>query len=635
MDNKTSYFKDTLKNSNAKTMYSTLNMLLNSSVTKLPASNSNVSLSNQFADYFTDKVCNIRTELDEMCNDSLNVTNVANDCDDNMLNVSVEKCNIYDKHDFNNSAQMLQSFDVVDETEVRNIISKIPDKTSSLDPLPTWLLKRCVDTLLPVITSIINNSFRSGLFPLPLRQAVIAPLIKKPTLNPDLLEHYRPVSNHPTLGKILEYPAVSRFKNHLQINNLTETYQSAYKSSHSTETALLRVKNDMLIELDRGNTIMLVLLDLSSAFDTIDHHILVERMQKEFGVTGTANNWFASYLSDRTTRVCVLGDYSNDHTLKYGVPQGSVAGPPIFTAYAQPVANIIRRFKIGYHIYADDTQLYLGFNSKSEEDVAAAKHRMTECIDEIRSWMLANKLKLNDSKTELFLIASSRQASSISHLDLTLNIGGSVIAPSNVVKNLGIVFDGSLSMKDHVSSLCRSVNFHIRNLSRIRRFIDNSTCAHAVRSLILSRLDYGNSLLGGLSATDIQRLQKLQNRAARLIYQVCTRTSAAPLLRELHWLPIQQRIEFKILVHVYNCINCSSPIYLQDLISFYNSGRQGLRSSNDITRLAIPKTKRTFGDHSFSVLGPRLWNKLPISVRAAPNVQCFKKLLKTHLFPKN
>ena len=164
---------------------------------------------------------------------------------------------------------------------------------------------------------------------------------------------------------------------------------------------------------------------------------------------------------------------------------------------------------------------------------------MTQCITEIRSWMLANKLKLNYSKTELFLIASSKHANSVSHLDLKLEIGGSVISPSDTVKNLGIIFDDSLSMKSHVSSLCRSINFHLRNLSRIRPFIDRSTCAHAVRSLILSRLDCGNSLLGGLSATDTQRLQKLQNRAARLIYQVSRRTSATPLIRELHWLPVQ------------------------------------------------------------------------------------------------
>ena len=140
---------------------------------------------------------------------------------------------------------VLEKFVDVDEEEVRKIIAKLPDKTSPLDPFPTWLLKRCVDTLLPVITSIINNSFRSGSFPRNFRQAVVTPLIKKPTLNPDLLKNYRPVSNLPTLGKI-EYPAVSRLKNILQVNNLTETYQSASKSSHSTETALLRFKHDVL-----------------------------------------------------------------------------------------------------------------------------------------------------------------------------------------------------------------------------------------------------------------------------------------------------------------------------------------------------------------------------------------------------
>ena len=239
---KRSYFKETLENANAKTMYSTLNMLLNSTGKKLPACSSNTVLSNQFACYFSDKVDNIRSELDEM-----GVTNeLDNDvCDSTMYKVYKDKCNISDEC-------VLENFDDVDEEEVRKIIAKLPDKTSPLDSFPTWLLKRCVDTLLPVITSIINNSFRSGSFPRTLRQAVVTSLIKKPTLNPDLLKNYRPVSNLPTLGKIIEYPAVSRLKNYLQVNNFTETYQSAYKSSHSTETALLRVKHDVLKELDKG-----------------------------------------------------------------------------------------------------------------------------------------------------------------------------------------------------------------------------------------------------------------------------------------------------------------------------------------------------------------------------------------------
>ena len=392
-ENKTAYFKETLENSNAKTMYKTLNVLLNTSVQKLPASVSNVELSNRFASFFTEKVCKIRSELDQTCNSvqsgndgsktseldqTCNTmqsgtngckTSVISNVSDNVSSVvNSTKCNIL-SNDYNGT-QPLQCFSYVNEEEVTKIIANLPNKNSPLDPMPTWLLKRCADTLSPIIMSIINNSFRVGIFPQILRQAVISPLIKKPTLDPDVLKNYRPVSNLPTLGKIIEYPVVSRLKQHLQENNLTEIHQSAYKCSHSTETALLKVKNDMLQELDKGKSITLVLLDLSSAFDMIDHDIPIDRMQKEFGVTGSAIDLLTSYLKDRTTKVCVLGEYSKDHALQYGVPQGSIAGPPIFTAYAQPVANIIRRFQIGYHIYADDTQLYVSFDPKSEEDIA-------------------------------------------------------------------------------------------------------------------------------------------------------------------------------------------------------------------------------------------------------------------------
>ena len=173
----------------------------------------------------------------------------------------------------------------------------------------------------------------------------------------------------------------------------------------------------------------------------------------EFGITCCAKNWLESYLKDRNNRVCVLGEYSEKLPLKYGVPQGSVAGPHIFTAYVQPVAAIINSFQAAHHIYADDTQLYVSFDPKSSGDIASAKLRLTNCTTEIRSWMLANKLKLNDLKTELFLIASLSHVEIVSHLDVDLKIGGSVITPSSSIKNLGIVFDISLTMELHVTAL--------------------------------------------------------------------------------------------------------------------------------------------------------------------------------------
>ena len=187
-------------------------------------------------------------------------------------------------------------------------------------------------------------------------------------------------------------------------------------------------------------------------------------------------------------------------------------------------------------------------------------------------------------------------------------------------------------MSEH--SLCRTVNFHLHNIARIRRYIDQNTCSHAVRSLILSRLDYGNSLLGGISRSNVQHLQKLKNRAVWLIICVDRRSSTFPLLRELHRLPVQQRIDFKILLHVYNGVYKVAPTYIQNLVNMHEPGRAGLRSSKDTLRLSVPVTKKVFGESAFCVLGPRLWNSLPYKLRQAPSAQVFKKHQKTHLFPK-
>ena len=190
-------------------------------------------------------------------------------------------------------------------------------------------------------------------------------------------------------------------------------------------------------------------------------------------------------------------------------------------------------------------------------------------------------------------------------------------------------------MKLHVSALCRSINFHLRYLCKIRRFIDSTICVHAARSLILSQLDYGNSLLGGLSKFDLLRLQRLQNHAARLIFLADKCASATPFIRELHWLPVQQRIDFKILVHVYNCLHETSPRYLQDLVCLHilkHVKRAGLRSSVDTTRLEITFSKETYGDRCFSILGSKLWNSFPVHIHEAPNVKFLKKTLKNPHF---
>ena len=200
-----------------------------------------------------------------------------------------------------------------------------------------------------------------GVVPTTLKHANVVPVLKKPSLDKDLMKNYRPVSNLTYLSKILEKVVAKRLLDHMAHNNLHETLQSAYKPAHSTETALLRVQNDFLQAIDKRQCGMLILLDLSAAFDTVDHSVLLQRLSDRLNVKGTALNWFESYLSDRTQSVLVSGESSHPVPLSCGIPQGSVLGPILFTVYTLPLGDIIRRYEIYFHLYADDTQLYIFF----------------------------------------------------------------------------------------------------------------------------------------------------------------------------------------------------------------------------------------------------------------------------------
>jgi retron-type reverse transcriptase len=228
----------------------------------------------------------------------------------------------------------------------------------------------------------------------------VLPLIKKPSLDPDELRNYRPISNLPALFKIIERAAVSQLQRYLDENHLHAKMQSAYRPCHSTETALLRIHNDLLRAIDQHQEAVLILLDLTAAFDTIDHRILLERLSKRYGISGRAHAWFTSYLQGRTQRVVIKDAISDSTHLDCGVPQGSVAGPIKFVMYNAPLEDIIDAHGINSIMYADDTQLYVLFHP-DERDSAISK--IEACVKDVKMWAIKNKLALNDSKTEVIL----------------------------------------------------------------------------------------------------------------------------------------------------------------------------------------------------------------------------------------
>ena len=281
-------------------------------------------------------------------------------------------------------------------------------------------------------------------------------------------------------------------------NNLHDPFQSAYKTNHSTETALTKVQNDLLGSSDKHGVAILILLDLSAAFDTIDQQLLLEKMKSALGIDGIVLTWFKSYLSGRTQYVKILEASSIIMQLLCGVPQGSVLGPLLFLIYLLPLHHLIMSQGLEMHGYADDTQLYISF-TRPKEAVYVQEQclKIEECLTKIHTWMSINRLKLNSNKTEVMLFGTRHSLRAVNVPSLTLAVTQAQVTDCPV-NNLGVLFDSTLSMSSQVNKVVKTASFHLRNIGHVRKRLTESTTQQLVQSLVISRLDYCNSLLCGI-----------------------------------------------------------------------------------------------------------------------------------------
>ena len=373
-------------------------------------------LAHEMANFFVEKVSNIRSKFHEC---------TIQDC-----------APIMELH-----SPSFGSFKAIAEDETYSIIMNLAKKSCALDPIPTPLLVKCIDVLLPVITKMVNISLESGHYPSAWKEALIRPILKKNGLG-TVFKNYRPVSNLSFISKVTERAVFLQIDNHMKKHDLYPSLQSAYRKNHSTETALLKVTNDILMEMNSQHAVLLVLLDLST--DTVDHSVLLHRLV-----------WFKSFLSARSQRVSIPGALSDSLPLDWGVPQGSCLGPLLYIIYSSKLFNIIERHLPNSHCYVDDSQIYLSFKPDDLSSQQNAITAMQNCIDDIRSWMEHDKLLLNDEKTEFIIIGTLQQSSKVKISSIT--VGNSDIMKSSVVRNLGSYIDDQLSMSSHIN---KSVMHH-------------------------------------------------------------------------------------------------------------------------------------------------------------------------------
>ncbi|KAI2645720.1 putative RNA-directed DNA polymerase from transposon BS [Labeo rohita] len=360
----------------------------------------------------------------------------------------------------------LFSFCPFSEEEVSKLLLSSHPTTCPLDPIPSHLLQAISPTLLPTLTHIINTSLLTGTFPTAFKQA---------------------------------------------LNSTLDANQSGFRSGHSTETALLSVTEALRIAKADSRSSVLILLDLSAAFDTVNHQILLSTLSS-LRITGIPLRWFKSYLTSRSFRVAWGGEVSKAHQLVTGVPQGSVLDPSSspYTVYSTSLGPIIQAHGFSYHCYADDTQPYLSFQPDDPTvflgDDPTVAEWISGCLADISAWMKEHHLQLNLAKTELLVFPATL---TLQH-DFTIQIGSSTITPSSSARNAGVIFDDQLTFKDHIARSCR---FALHKIRKIRPFLTEQATQLLVQALVISRLDFFNALLVGLPLCTIRPLQMIQNAA--------------------------------------------------------------------------------------------------------------------------
>ena len=622
---------------NQRVLFQVFNDLLDSDSNShtMPDTLDGVALANKFNESFINKIDKIHSNIEDNALIDIKTKNdkyVANspivDITDKANNKNLPINNNNNNEDntpdppIPGIKSMLFEFEPTTVDEIRLVVKESGIKTSPSDPLPSTVMKISFEAALSCLTIVVNSSLKHGTIE-GVKEAIVRPLLKKAGLDYNDFLCFRPISNIPFVSKVIEKIVQRRTNTHLDLNNLNCDSQYGYKRNHGTETLLVHFVDQLLVAVDKKLGVVVLLIDLSAAFDTVCHSVLLRILSDELGIRGTALRWFKSFLTGRTQRVMVDGHLSEPIHLKFGVPQGSVLGPILFNLYTRSISKVFSSAGFSSSGYADDNSGLCAFTHHTSYDVIM--NNLPECFEKLRAWMNHHFLKINETKTEIIIFGSQSFLSS-NIINGTFLESGHCIRASDSVKYLGVHFDSLLNFNKHINSVSSSCYLFIRKLSSIRKFLSQKDCESLVHAFISSRLDSCNSLFFGLTKANISKLQKVQNAAIRVITFKKKRESVKECYQELHWLDVHQRISFKILLIVFKCIQGIAPASLQTSIVIKDQNAMTLETSY------FPISN--IGRRAFTFYAPRQWNSLPADLRRVNKLDTFKAHLKTHLFSK-
>lgn len=513
-------------------------------------------------------------------------------------------------------------FSFVALEDVKKSVLAISSSAIGNDGLCSRMIFPILPQLLPILSHIFNFSLTSRSFPSAWKLAHVIPLPK--TSNPSSFAQYRPISILPFLSKVLEHIVHRQVSDFLTSFNLISPFQSGFRPGHSTVTALLKVTDDIRWAMENKSLSILVLLDFSSAFNSVDFDILLGILQTN-NFSSSSLAWFGSYLRGRSQRVRHEESFSDWCDLVAGVPQGGVLSPLLFSIFINSVSTVISS---KYHLYADDLQIYNHFRLSEAESAIGTMNRD---LASISRWARSYGLQLNPAKTQAMIIGSRHYRNALDLTSLTpLRLDGSVIPFTDTAKNLGVLIDSHLSWRDQVNEVSRKVHFSFHSLKCLQTFLPLRTKILLAQSIIQPIIDYADACY--LDATEelLNKLERLQNICIRFVYGLKKYDHVSHFRNELKWLPIRLRRNTRILCLLYNILHHPLyPSYLRERFTYVRPP-DVLRRSHLKYHLKIQPHTTDFYSFSFTVHAVRLWNAVPPNIRDSPSISVFKRRIKEH-----
>ena len=508
----------------------------------------------------------------------------------------------------------------ISQDEIKNAIKNLKNSNSSGDDeITSSFVKLSAPVLIPALHMIFNLSLTSGVYPHKLKIAKVVPIHKKG--DSTSMNNYRPISILSTINKIFEKILHARLTKYIDDFNILYKYQFGFRKNHSTELALIEIVDQIRMSLDNGNMTCGIFIDLSKAFDTVNHEILIDKLN-HYGIRGKALDLLKSYLGSREQFTSIDKYKSKKRPINCGVPQGSVLGPLFFILFINDLPNCC---PLGnFRIFADDTNVFV-HGDNIDELINACRNIMIS----LSTWFLANKLTLNTDKSSFTIFKSPRK---IVNLPNSIKFHNHKIDRVSYIKFLGVTLDEDLSFKQHINEVCNKLRnlFHI--FYSIRGFLSKENIRTLYFALIYSRIKYGIAVYGQAKTTYMKRIQTLQNKLLKVLAGKKYRYSTDKLHDEFYILKVNDITNQEVLTFVFNFFSNGLPgIFNNYYETFSESHNYNTRNAG--SRIRKIRRNNDFGAKSIKVRGSDLWNNLNNNIKVALNTKQFRSNYKKEILP--